>query len=72
MESKKHKDTVSSSSSKSPQKGEVEISSSPEEKKPRVRITTMEDQSVCLFCNEKSTDVNEYLVEMKPPFNFAK
>jgi len=68
MESKKHQEALSSKSSSPQKEGEIEISA--EEKKPRVRITTMEDQSVCLFCNEKSSDVNENLVHMRLKHSF--
>ena len=55
MESKKHLDAVVTQKDK-----ETTIQTTEEEKKPRNRVTTNKDQSVCLFCNLRSVGVDEY------------
>jgi len=66
VESKKHLDTVNNSPKKN---GEIVIEKEVE-KKPRTRLTTINDQSICLFCNEKSSDVDENLVHMRLQHSF--
>jgi len=72
MESKKHQETVNNSPKKVQKNAEITTENeSPEEKKPKVkRLTTINDQSICLFCNEKSLDVNENLVHMRLQHSF--
>jgi len=67
LESKKHKDEAKKAASQS---NEIQMVKKEKKEETGPRLTTAEDPTVCLFCNFKSSDINENLIHMRLQHSF--